>query len=94
MNYLPVRAISNPNFLNLFSTSYTGENYIIDPRPPLTKRGCTDKLILLVLMLFFSGMIFIGYRTLQDGDPDKLFYSRDDEGHYCGKTPGYEEYPY
>mmetsp|Transcript_23355 Transcript_23355/g.58569 ORF Transcript_23355/g.58569 Transcript_23355/m.58569 type:complete len:788 (+) Transcript_23355:155-2518(+) len=65
---------------------------------PDNQRGCTDCLMLMVFIVFIGGMIAIGAIGFANGDPARLHYGYDFNGHVCGYGPnaGKENlyYPY
>jgi hypothetical protein len=81
----------------LADPTYTGDDYAIDTMiesGPLGNRRCTDILCLLIFFVACGGIGFIGYYAFNNGDPDLILAPMDADGNFCGKTPGYENYPY
>ena len=82
---------------SLADPDYKGEDYNIDAeleKGPLGNRRCTDLLCLLVFLLATVAMGYIGTYAIANGDPDRIMTPYDATGAFCGKTPGYENYPY
>ena len=48
----------------------------------------------LIFLAACGGMGYIGYYAISNGDPDLILAPMDADGNFCGKTPGFEEYPY
>ena len=74
-----------------------GEDYALDPaieRGPLANRRCTDLFCLLLFLLSTGGAGYIGYYGYHNGNPDEILAPMDGDGNFCGKTAGYEDYPY
>jgi len=83
------RSLADPN--------YKGDDYMIDlgiEKGPLTNRRCTDLCCLAIFLvaLGFGGYIFV--YALEHGDPDSIMAPMDANGKFCGRDPGYEDYPY
>jgi len=81
----------------LKDSSYKGEDYNIDAeleKGPLGNRRCTDLLCLLVFLAATAGMGYIGLYAVENGDPDRIMTPYDAAGFFCGKSSGYENYPY
>ena len=82
---------------SLADPNYKGDDYYIDPaieKGPLTNRRCTDILCLLIFIVACGVGGYIGVYCLENGDPDRIMAPMDADGHFCGRDPGYEEYPY
>ena len=47
-------------------------------------RHCTDVPCLLLFLLFWGGMGWVGYTATRSGDPQKIIYGLDSFGNYCG----------
>jgi len=82
---------------SLADPNYKGEDYAIDPeieKGPLTNRRCTDLFCLLVFFatLGFGGYVFV--YALENGNPEQIMAPMDSNGYFCGRDPGYEDYPY
>jgi hypothetical protein len=81
----------------LADTTYKGQDYNIDcdiENGPLGNRRCTDLLCLLVFLCCTGGMGYIGFYAISYGNPDRIMTPYDATGAFCGKTAGYENYPY
>ena len=77
--------------------NYKGEDYSIDveiEKGPLGNRRCTDMFCILLFLISTGGIGFIAYFALQHGNPDLIMAPYDSTGAYCGRSPGYENYPY
>lgn len=77
--------------------NYKGDDYNIDTaieKGPLGNRKCTDMLCVLIFLACTGGMGYIGYYAVSNGDPDIIIAPYDSTGAFCGKTEGYENYPY
>ena len=61
---------------------------------PLANRKCTDLLCLLIFLVACGGMGYIGNYAYQNGDPARIMAPMDSDGNFCGKTPGFENYPF
>lgn len=61
---------------------------------PLGKRKCTDLLCLLIFFVATGGVGYIGYYAIKHGNPDLILAPMDADGNFCGKTLGYETYPF
>ena len=57
-------------------------------------RKCRDCLCCIIFIIFFLACLFIGYIGLTKGDPKALLYTYDEDGNACGRTKGFEDYPY
>ena len=82
---------------SLADPTYKGEDYMIDPeieKGPLSKRRCTDLLCLVIFLgcVGFAG--YVGVYAIENGDPKAIMATMDADGHFCGRDPGYEDYPY
>jgi solute carrier family 44 (choline transporter-like protein), member 2/4/5 len=47
-------------------------------------RHCTDLPCLLLFLIFWGGMGWVGYTAHHEGDPQKILYGLDSYGNYCG----------
>ncbi|XP_058514149.1 choline transporter-like protein 5 isoform X7 [Ochotona princeps] len=63
-----------------------------EPRPydpgfkgPIAERNCTDVLCCMVFILFVLGYILLGLAAWVHGDPRRVAYPTDSEGHFCGQ---------
>lgn len=82
---------------SLVDPNYKGEDYNIDTaieKGPLGNRRCTDMLCVLVFLIVTTGMGYIGNYAVTYGDPDLIMAPYDSTGNFCGRSPGYENYPY
>lgn len=82
---------------SLADQDYKGDDYNIDAeleKGPLGNRRCTDLLCLLIFLLSTCAMIYVGSYAVSHGDPDRIMTPYDATGAFCGKSPGYEAYPY
>ena len=52
---------------------------------PHPQRGCTDILCLLIFLLFWGGVAFLGYLSITVGDPYEILYGADYLGNRCGR---------
>lgn len=51
-------------------------------------------LCLLIFLCATGAMGYIGFYAVINGDPDRIMTPYDATGSFCGKSPGYENYPY
>jgi len=51
----------------------------------LKRRGCTDILCLVFFLLFWGGMGYITYLSVEVGDPYEIFFGSDYLGNRCGR---------
>ena len=51
---------------------------------PREQRHCTDVVCLLLFILFWGGMGFVGFKAFSEGDPQRILYGLDSYGNYCG----------
>ena len=82
---------------SLADRNYKGEDYNIDvaiEKGPLGNRRCTDMFCVLIFLLTTGCMGYIGYFATTHGDPALIMAPYDSTGAYCGRSPGYEGYPY
>lgn len=82
---------------SLADPNYKGDDYNIDvaiEKGPLGNRRCTDMLCVLVFLITTGCMGYIGHYAVQFGDPDLIMTPYDSTGAFCGRSPGYEDYPY
>ena len=83
------QSLANPN--------YKGDDYEIDTaieNGPLGNRRCTDIFCILVFIAALCGAGYIGMYAVSNGNPELVMTPYDSQGNFCGKTPGYENYPY
>ena len=57
-------------------------------------RKCRDCCCCLLFIVFFLACVVVGYFGFTKGDPQALLYTYDEDGNACGRTKGYEDYPY
>ena len=57
-------------------------------------RKCRDCCCCLLFIVFVLACVFVGYLGFTKGDPQALLYTYDEDGNACGRTKGYEDYPY
>ncbi|XP_037682830.1 choline transporter-like protein 5 isoform X3 [Choloepus didactylus] len=64
-----------------------GKPRTFDPdfKGPVTKRYCTDVLCCLIFILLIIGYIFLGLAAWVNGDPRRLAFPTDSQGHFCGQ---------
>ena len=82
---------------SLADPDYTGDDYVLDPaieKGPLTNRRCTDLLCLFIFLAATGVGGWIGVYSLENGDPSAIMAPMDSNGKFCGRDPGYEDYPY
>lgn len=82
---------------SLADKDYKGDDYFINKeieKGPLTNRRCTDIICLLIFAAAVGVSGYIGVYSLENGDPLRIMAPMDADGHFCGKDPGYEDYPY
>lgn len=48
----------------------------------------------LIFLAATAGIGYIGFYAVSNGDPDLIMSPYDSTGEYCGRSPGYEDYPY
>ncbi|ERE89263.1 choline transporter-like protein 5 [Cricetulus griseus] len=48
-------------------------------------RGCTDVLCCMIFVLFVIGYILLGFLAWTHGDPRRVAYPTDSQGHFCGQ---------
>jgi len=61
---------------------------------PMTKRTCRDPICCLLFVAFLGGMIGVAIYGYTQGNPSLIGRGYDVEGHLCGITSGYTDYPY
>ncbi|KAM9762350.1 choline transporter-like protein 5-B isoform 2-T2 [Menidia menidia] len=68
-------------------SSYYGEPRKFDPnfRGPVQKRSCTDVLCCVIFVIVILGYIALGTMAWIHGDPRKIVFPTDSQGHICGK---------
>ncbi|CAO2600493.1 Choline transporter-like protein 5 [Lemmus lemmus] len=59
--------------------------YDPDFQGPTTDRSCTDVLCCMVFILFVTSYILLGLVAWTHGDPRKVAYPTDSQGHFCGQ---------
>ncbi|XP_062047544.1 choline transporter-like protein 5 isoform X5 [Lepus europaeus] len=59
--------------------------YDADFKGPIADRNCTDVLCCLVFLLFIFGYILLGLVAWVHGDPRRVAYPTDSQGHFCGQ---------
>ena len=82
---------------SLANPDYKGEDYAIDPeieKGPQTNRRCTDLICLLIFLIAVGFSGYVAIYALEHGDPERIMAPMDGNGNFCGKTEGYEDYPY
>ena len=82
---------------SLVDPNYTGEDYCIDAeieKGPLANRRCTDILCCLVFLVCLGISGYISIYIVEHGDPALVIAPYDALGNFCGRDPGFEEYPY
>nr|KAF6508117.1 solute carrier family 44 member 5 [Rousettus aegyptiacus] len=64
-----------------------GNPRTFDPnfKGPVANRNCTDILCCIIFMLFIIGYILLGLIAWVHGDPRKVVFPTDSEGHFCGQ---------
>ncbi|XP_076976712.1 choline transporter-like protein 5 isoform X2 [Tamandua tetradactyla] len=64
-----------------------GKPRTFDPdfKGPVANRYCTDVLCCLIFILFIIGYILLGLAAWVHGDPRRLAFPTDSEGHFCGQ---------
>jgi hypothetical protein len=85
------------NRQSLIDPDYKGEDYSIDPelrQGPLTNRRCTDLLCLIIFIAAIVAGGYVGYFSAVNGNPELLVAPLDADGNFCGKSVGYENFPY
>ncbi|XP_006146113.1 choline transporter-like protein 5 isoform X2 [Tupaia chinensis] len=72
-------------------TSYENQDFG-DPRSydpdfkgPISNRNCTDVLCCIIFLLFIFGYILLGLVAWVHGDPRRVAYPTDSQGHFCGQ---------
>jgi solute carrier family 44 (choline transporter-like protein), member 2/4/5 len=81
----------------LVDPDYKGEDYCIDAaleNGPLRNRRCTDVLCLIIFAVAAAAGCYVGIYAVANGDPLLIIAPYDADGNFCGKSPGYEDYPY
>jgi len=82
---------------SLMDKDYDGSDYKIPTeleQGPLTSRKCTDILCLIIFLAAVGAGGYIGYYSSVNGDPELLVAPLDSDGNFCGKSVGYEKFPY
>ncbi|XP_047644582.1 choline transporter-like protein 5 isoform X1 [Phacochoerus africanus] len=64
-----------------------GEPRICDSdfKGPVVNRNCTDVLCCMIFILFIIGYILLGLVAWVNGDPRRVAYPTDSQGHFCGQ---------
>ncbi|XP_073935845.1 choline transporter-like protein 5 isoform X1 [Castor canadensis] len=67
--------------------SLKGDARTFDPdfQGPTTNRNCTDVLCCMIFILFIMGYILLGLVAWVHGDPRRVAYPTDSQGHFCGQ---------
>ncbi|XP_013851693.1 choline transporter-like protein 5 isoform X4 [Sus scrofa] len=67
--------------------SIKGEPRICDSdfKGPVVNRNCTDVLCCMIFILFIIGYILLGLVAWVNGDPRRVAYPTDSQGHFCGQ---------
>ncbi|XP_066121067.1 choline transporter-like protein 5 isoform X1 [Saccopteryx bilineata] len=67
--------------------SIKGDPRTFDPdfKGPIANRGCTDVLCCIIFILFIIGYILLGVIAWVHGDPRRVAYPTDSQGHFCGQ---------
>ena len=82
---------------SLADPKYTADEYEIDEAikaGPLHNRRCTDIFCLIVFIVALCGGGYVGIYSYENGDPERIMRPMDADGNFCGKSAGYEDYPY
>nr|XP_044605361.1 choline transporter-like protein 5 isoform X4 [Equus asinus] len=56
-----------------------------DFKGPVADRSCTDVLCCIIFILFIIGYILLGLMAWVHGDPRRVAYPTDSNGHFCGQ---------
>uniref|UniRef100_A0A2K6EZ81 Choline transporter-like protein n=1 Tax=Propithecus coquereli TaxID=379532 RepID=A0A2K6EZ81_PROCO len=56
-----------------------------DFKGPVANRSCTDVLCCMIFLLFIIGYILLGLVAWVHGDPRRVAYPTDSQGHFCGQ---------
>uniref|UniRef100_A0A8C8ZVC7 Choline transporter-like protein n=1 Tax=Prolemur simus TaxID=1328070 RepID=A0A8C8ZVC7_PROSS len=59
--------------------------YDPDFKGPVADRNCTDVLCCMIFLLFIIGYILLGLVAWVHGDPRRVAYPTDSQGHFCGQ---------
>lgn len=59
-----------------------------------TKRRSTDCLFLIIIVLLWAAMSYVGYRAITMGNPYRLISPINDQGQVCGQTDAVKNEPY
>ncbi|XP_032971848.1 choline transporter-like protein 5 isoform X1 [Rhinolophus ferrumequinum] len=64
-----------------------GDPRTFDPdfKGPVVNRSCTDVLCFIIFILFIIGYIILGLIAWVHGDPRRVAYPTDSQGHFCGQ---------
>ncbi|XP_073644407.1 choline transporter-like protein 5 isoform X3 [Tursiops truncatus] len=67
--------------------SIKGDPRIHDPhfKGPVVNRSCTDVLCCMIFILFIIAYILLGLVAWVNGDPRRVAYPTDSQGHFCGQ---------
>ncbi|XP_039694396.1 choline transporter-like protein 5 [Pteropus medius] len=73
--------------LKKLSVLNAGNPRTFDPnfKGPVANRNCTDVLCCIIFMLFIIGYILLGLIAWVHGDPRKVAFPTDSQGHFCGQ---------
>ncbi|XP_063114265.1 choline transporter-like protein 5 isoform X2 [Cavia porcellus] len=52
---------------------------------PVTNRNCTDFVCCVIFLVFIMGYILLGLMAWAYGDPRRLTFATDSQGHFCGQ---------
>ena len=61
---------------------------------PLADRRCTDIFCFIIFAGFVTAAVFVGLYAVQNGDPARVMTPYDNAGNFCGRSVGFEKYPY
>ncbi|XP_052586249.1 choline transporter-like protein 5 isoform X4 [Peromyscus californicus insignis] len=56
-----------------------------DFQGPTANRSCTDVLCCMIFLLFVTGYVLLGLVAWTHGDPRRVAYPTDSQGHFCGQ---------
>jgi hypothetical protein len=48
----------------------------------------------ILFLVAVAGAGYIGVYAVSNGNPETIMAPYDAQGNFCGKSPGYENYPY
>ena len=63
----------------------TPDSEMDELKGPVRNRHCTDKIMLLVFLLFAAGLGAIAIISVRSGDPRRIVYGTDSWGNLCGR---------